>query len=112
MEVKRLLYTLETLKVLSALKEGERSFTELKKETGLGRATLALRLRLLREEGCVERNPVRGFPPKVIYRLTRRGEELYEELVEKELKSEVEEYVKAFPKEIIMLAERYMKLEK
>jgi DNA-binding HxlR family transcriptional regulator len=112
MEVKRLLYTLETLKVLSALKRGEKSFTELKKETGLARATLALRLRLLREEGCVERNPLRSFPPKTIYRLTKRGEELYEELVEKELKPEIEGYLKAFPKEITALAEKYMKLGK
>jgi DNA-binding HxlR family transcriptional regulator len=128
---KDVLRSLETLSVLKALCQGdgrglekpslsapgrirrgdERSFSELKRETGLAGATLAQRLKILEREGYVEREVARSWPPRTFYRITEKGRELYSQLVEEKLKPEIEEYIERFPEEVYSLVRRYLKLE-
>jgi DNA-binding HxlR family transcriptional regulator len=109
---KDILHSLETLSVLKVLCQGiEKTFSELKRASGLAGATLALRLKVLEREGYVERNVVKSWPPKTAYRITERGRELYSQLIEEKLKPEIEEYVEKFPDEVYSLVRRYLKLE-
>jgi DNA-binding HxlR family transcriptional regulator len=110
---KDILRSLETLSVLSALRwSAERmSFSELKRSTGLAGATLALRLKVLESEGYVEREVVKSWPPRTLYRVTEKGRELYSQLVEEKLRPEVEEYIERFPREIHSIVMKYLKLK-
>ncbi len=59
------------------LSEGPRRFSELERSCyGISPRTLAERLRTLETEGIVERQSYPESPPRVEYRLTRKGESL------------------------------------
>jgi DNA-binding HxlR family transcriptional regulator len=109
---KDILHSLETLSVLKALRQGaKRSFSELKRDAGLAGATLALRLKILERGGYVEREVVKSWPPRTLYRATEKGEELYRQLVEEKLRPEVEEYIERFPEEVHSIVMKYLKLK-
>lgn len=66
-----------TVSILWASHEGASRFNELKQAVGeIPPTTLAQRLVELEQAGVLERNVVDERPPRVEYRLTRRGEEL------------------------------------
>jgi DNA-binding HxlR family transcriptional regulator len=109
---KNVLFSLETLKVLKVLQQGgEKTFSQIKREAGLAGATVALRLKLLEKEGFVERNVIKSWPPKTVYKITERGRGLYAQLVKEKLEPEIIKYVEKFPEEVYALARRYLKLE-
>ena len=57
------------------LSEGPRRFSELERScAGISPRTLAERLRVLEEEGIVERRSYDEHPPRVEYELTPKGE--------------------------------------
>jgi DNA-binding HxlR family transcriptional regulator len=108
------LHTIETLMILKTLLRDEKHFSGIERETKLSKSTVANRLKLLIEKGLVEKRPVRGFPPKVMYRLTEHGREFYDKLLEVELKprlqkcaerieeglKQAEHYALLFPEEV------------
>src|SRR5881296_2897383 len=66
-----------TLLVIRDLAEGRARFCELERSLeGISPRTLSLRLRALESEGIVERRTYPEVPPRVEYRLTRKGEAL------------------------------------
>lgn len=67
-----------TLYILWVLQEhGELRFLPLKeKVVGISAKVLTERLRMLAEEGLVERSSEPSTPPQVTYRLTQRGRQL------------------------------------
>jgi DNA-binding HxlR family transcriptional regulator len=59
------------------LSEGPRRFSELERSCqGISPRTLAERLRALEADGILERQSYTETPPRVEYRLTRKGESL------------------------------------
>ena len=59
------------------LSEGPRRFSELERScSGISPRTLSERLRVLEEEGIVERRSYAESPPRVEYELTPKGEAL------------------------------------
>ncbi len=66
-----------TLLMLRDLAGGPRRFSELQRSlAGISPRTLSIRLRALEEEGIVERREYAEMPPRVVYRLTSKGEDL------------------------------------
>ena len=66
-----------TLLLLRDLADGARRFSELERSlAGISPRTLSLRLRALEEEGILDRRVHGEVPPRVEYRLTRKGEDL------------------------------------
>jgi DNA-binding HxlR family transcriptional regulator len=66
-----------TLLVLRDLAGGARRFSELERSlAGISPRTLSQRLRALEEEGILDRRVYGEVPPRVDYRLTRKGEDL------------------------------------
>ena len=66
-----------TLLLVRELSEGCSRFCELERSlTGISPRTLSLRLRVLEEEGIVERHTFPEVPPRVAYALTTKGEAL------------------------------------
>ena len=66
-----------TLLMLRDLAAGPRRFSELQRSlVGISPRTLSIRLRSLEEEGIVERREYAEMPPRVVYRLTSKGEDL------------------------------------
>lgn len=66
-----------TLLVLRDLADGPCRFGELQRSlSGISPRTLSHRLRVLEEEGILERREYAEAPPRVDYRLTRRGRDL------------------------------------
>ena len=66
-----------TLLVIRDLAEGRSRFCELERSLqGISPRTLSLRLRLLEEEGVVERQTFPEVPPRVEYALTEKGRAL------------------------------------
>jgi len=66
-----------TLVLLRDLAEGTRRFSELQRSLdGISPRTLSARLRVLEEEGIVERIAHPGVPPRVEYTLTDKGRHL------------------------------------
>jgi DNA-binding HxlR family transcriptional regulator len=66
-----------TLLVIRDLAEGCSRFCELERSLeGISPRTLSLRLRALEAEGIVERRTYPEVPPRVEYKLTRKGEAL------------------------------------
>ena len=66
-----------TLLLIRDLSLGLRRHDELRKSTGIPTATLAARLKHLVEHGIVERVPFPERPPRVEYRLTAKGLDLW-----------------------------------
>ena len=63
-----------TLLLIRDLAEGRSRFCELERSlTGISPRTLSLRLRLLEDEGVVERHTYPEVPPRVEYSLTDKG---------------------------------------
>jgi DNA-binding HxlR family transcriptional regulator len=59
------------------LSEGPRRFSELERScSGISPRTLAERLRVLEQEGLIERRAYDEHPPRVEYELTEKGEAL------------------------------------
>jgi DNA-binding HxlR family transcriptional regulator len=66
-----------TAVILHDLSEGPRRFSELERSCpGISPRTLAERLRVLEQEGVVERRSYVERPPRVEYKLTSKGEGL------------------------------------
>ena len=66
-----------TLLIIRDLAEGHSRFCELERSlTGISPRTLSLRLRLLEDEGVVERMTYPEVPPRVEYALTDKGKAL------------------------------------
>jgi DNA-binding HxlR family transcriptional regulator len=67
-----------TLQIVNSLMDhATRRFCELQAALGgVNPSTLSSRLKMLEEEGLVERIPISSLPPHVEYRLTAMGEEL------------------------------------
>jgi DNA-binding HxlR family transcriptional regulator len=66
-----------TLLIIRDLADGRRRFCELERSLdGISPRTLSLRLRALEAEGIVDRRTYPEVPPRVEYRLTRKGEAL------------------------------------
>lgn len=66
-----------TLLVLRDLAQGARRFSELERSlSGISPRTLSLRLRVLEEEGIIQRRAFNEVPPRVEYRLTGKGLDL------------------------------------
>src|SRR2546425_6472105 len=66
-----------TAVTLHALPEGPRRFSELERSCpGISPRTLSERLRVLEEEGIVERHSYPESPPRVEYELTQKGQAL------------------------------------
>jgi DNA-binding HxlR family transcriptional regulator len=107
--MKDVVHSFETLKVLKALHDGsERTFSEIKRSTGLAGATISIRLKLLESCGYVERRIIKSWPPRTTYKITEGGRELYAKLVEEKLKPEIEEYAKSFPEEVYSIVKKYL----
>ena len=63
-----------TLLLIRELAEGRSRFCELERSLeGISPRTLSLRLRVLEEEGIVERQTFSEVPPRVEYALTEKG---------------------------------------
>jgi DNA-binding HxlR family transcriptional regulator len=63
-----------TMLVIRDLSEGRSRFCELERSlAGISPRTLSLRLRVLEEEGIVERRTYPEVPPRVEYALTDKG---------------------------------------
>jgi DNA-binding HxlR family transcriptional regulator len=63
-----------TLLLIRDLSESTRRFGELERSLeGISPRTLSLRLRLLEQQGIVERHSYAEAPPRVEYSLTRKG---------------------------------------
>jgi DNA-binding HxlR family transcriptional regulator len=58
-----------------------RRFDDFQRRTGMSRAILADRLRILVDEGVLERRPYGNHPDRHEYRLTEKGLDLYPVLV-------------------------------
>jgi DNA-binding HxlR family transcriptional regulator len=66
-----------TMLVIRDLSEGRSRFCELERSLeGISPRTLSLRLRVLEEEGIVERRTYPEVPPRVEYALTDKGRAL------------------------------------
>jgi len=66
-----------TMLVIRDLEEGRSRFCELERSLeGISPRTLSLRLRVLEEEGIVERKTYPEVPPRVEYALTEKGRAL------------------------------------
>lgn len=66
-----------TLLLVRDLAEGRSRFCELERSlAGISPRTLSLRLRVLEEEGIVERRTFPEVPPRVEYALTLKGQAL------------------------------------
>jgi len=66
-----------TLVMLRDLASGPRRFSELQRSlAGISPRTLSIRLRSLEEEGILERREYAEMPPRVVYRLTAKGQDL------------------------------------
>lgn len=66
-----------TLVLLRDLAERPCRFSELERSlAGISPRTLSLRLRVLEEEGIIERRTYAEVPPRVDYRLTAKGRDL------------------------------------
>jgi DNA-binding HxlR family transcriptional regulator len=66
-----------TLLLIRDLAEGRCRFCELERSLeGISPRTLSLRLRALEAEGIIERRTFPEVPPRVEYRLTRKGQAL------------------------------------
>lgn len=67
-----------TLQIVNVLMDFHaRRFCELQEGLGgVNPSTLSARLKMLEEQGLVEREQISGAPPHVVYRLTPMGEEL------------------------------------
>ena len=66
-----------TILVIRDLADGHTRFGELQRSLeGISPRTLSLRLRVLEEQGIVERNTYPEVPPRVEYSLTPKGEAL------------------------------------
>ena len=66
-----------TLLIIRDLASGPYRFCELERSLeGISPRTLSLRLRALEAEGIVERRTYPEVPPRVEYRLTKKGEAL------------------------------------
>ena len=64
--------------VIRDLAEGRSRFCELERSlAGISPRTLSLRLRVLEEEGIVERRTYPEVPPRVEYALTEKGRALH-----------------------------------
>jgi DNA-binding HxlR family transcriptional regulator len=66
-----------TILVIRDLADGHTRFGELQRSLeGISPRTLSLRLRVLEEQGIVERHTYPEVPPRVEYSLTQKGEAL------------------------------------
>src|SRR3954471_12308820 len=66
-----------TILVIRDLADGHTRFGELQRSLeGISPRTLSLRLRVLEEQGVVERHTYPEVPPRVEYSLTQKGEAL------------------------------------
>ena len=66
-----------TILVIRDLADGHTRFGELQRSLeGISPRTLSLRLRVLEEQGVVERHTYPEVPPRVEYSLTEKGEAL------------------------------------
>ncbi len=66
-----------TILVIRDLADGHTRFGELQRSLeGISPRTLSLRLRVLEEQGIVERHTYPEVPPRVEYSLTEKGEAL------------------------------------
>ena len=66
-----------TILVIRDLADGHSRFGELQRSLeGISPRTLSLRLRVLEEQGIVERHTYPEVPPRVEYSLTEKGEAL------------------------------------
>lgn len=65
-----------TLGVLLELQAGPRRFMELQRGLGVSSKTLASKLRLLEERRLLTRTSYAEVPPKVVYALTEKGQQL------------------------------------
>ena len=82
-ECMRLIGSAWTANIMWYLRAGERCFTELQTDlNGVSAKMLTSRLRMLRQEGIVERLKRPTSPPTVWYSLTPVGEELCRALVD------------------------------
>jgi DNA-binding HxlR family transcriptional regulator len=73
-EAARLLGDKWILVLLRDLANGPRHFSELEASaSGINPGTLVSRLRHLEDEKLIERERVRGLPPRVVYSLTDKG---------------------------------------
>ena len=73
----RLLGQKWTLEIVRSLIDGKQRFNEISQALGgLNARTLSARLRLLEDEGIVERKQLASIPPWVEYKLTKKGKAL------------------------------------
>jgi DNA-binding HxlR family transcriptional regulator len=70
-----------TMMILRECFRGERRYDHFRSKLGLGSNVLNDRLRLLTDEGVLERVPYQDNPPRHEYRLTAKGADLYPVLV-------------------------------
>ena len=68
------------LLILRDLFFGRRRFEEIAANTGLGPQIVSARLKLLVEQGVIERRAYRERPPRYEYRLTAKGKDLFDVL--------------------------------
>jgi DNA-binding HxlR family transcriptional regulator len=70
------------LRIIRALGEGTQRFCELQDALGgANSATLSQRLKLLEDEGLIDRRIISSVPPWVEYSLTAKGAELQQAIV-------------------------------
>jgi DNA-binding HxlR family transcriptional regulator len=70
-----------TLLILRSVMQGKLRFDDIKESLGIPRSVLTARLRLLVEEGVIERQQYSERPPRYEYRLTAKGYELWPVLI-------------------------------
>ena len=68
------------LLILRDLFFGNRRFEVIAANTGLGPQLVSARLKLLVEEGVIERHAYQARPPRYDYRLTAKGKDLFDVL--------------------------------
>ncbi|GAB17328.1 putative HxlR family transcriptional regulator [Gordonia effusa NBRC 100432] len=66
-----------TMMILREFFRGEHRFDPIARKLGLGRSVLTDRLRMLVDEGILERRQYDSAPDRLGYHLTTKGEELY-----------------------------------
>lgn len=66
-----------TLLMLRDCFAGVRRFEQFERNLGIARNILSARLRLLVEEGVLEKHVYQASPPRYDYQLTRKGEDLH-----------------------------------